>query len=77
MGERQGWVISIISRSAFFPTSREPISSPRPMAFAASMVAIRRTFPAGNTEGFRTLHLFRIAVNFISLNILLQLFPGA
>ena len=32
---------------------------------------------AGNTEGSLNLHLFSMAVNFISLNILLQLFPGA
>ena len=46
------------------------------MARAPSMVAMRRTFQAGNTKGVPYLHLFSTAASFISLNMLWLLFPG-
>ena len=63
--------------SANLPARNDPILFSIPKACAASMVAIRRTFHAGNTVASAFLYLCNNAVIFISLNIMLQLLPGA
>ena len=50
-GIRCGEVILIVVMSASFPTSSDPRSASRPIARAASIVIIERSFPAGRMKG--------------------------
>jgi len=64
----------MIAKSAFLPTSMEPISFSHDSAFAPSMVAIARTCFAGVSVGFLFMPLCRRAVAFMVSNMSAVLF---